>query len=117
LTESRPIEPPVNAAVDVRRRVQSRSRMIRAPSTRARSFANARSRERYLSTPARSLIGDGERGRVVLRLRKVGRLDAPQLARANPRRKRAAQAIAIDQPVGLRVAADDRGGEHDGRAL
>ena len=34
--------------------------------------------------------------------------DAPQLARANPRGKAAGQALAIDQPLRLRIAADER---------
>ncbi len=55
---------------------------------------------------------DGHDGRVVLRLLEKFRGDAPQFAGAHARRKAARQFRAIDEPLRLRVAADDGGGEH-----
>ena len=57
------------------------------------------------------LVADREQGGVVLRLLEPGRLDAPQLARASARRNDLRQAPAVDQPVGLRVAADQCRGQ------
>ena len=52
-----------------------------------------------------------EHGRVVLRLIEPRLVDAPQLARGHARRQPPRELLAIDQPVGLWVAADDRGRE------
>ena len=53
-------------------------------------------------------VADGEQGGVVLRLLQVRVLHAPQLVQ--PRARHAFhQQRAIDQPVGLRVGADDGG--------
>ena len=57
--------------------------------------------------PGPLLVADREQRRVVLRLLQVLRVDAPQLGRAHARREPAAEALAIDQPVGLRVRADE----------
>ena len=57
------------------------------------------------------LVADREQRGVVLRLLEPGRLDAPQLARAGTWRNDLRQAPAVDQPVGLRVAADQRRGQ------
>ena len=46
--------------------------------------------------------------RVVLRLLEVLLGHAPELARAHARRQPGAEALAVDQPVGLRIAPDDR---------
>ena len=48
---------------------------------------------------------------VVLRLGEEGFGDAPQFLRAHARRVLLQQLLAIDQPFGLRVTADQRGGE------
>ncbi len=53
-------------------------------------------------------VADGEQGRVVLRLLEIGLRDAPA-ARAARARHDLAQHLAIHQPVGLRVGADDGG--------
>jgi hypothetical protein len=57
------------------------------------------------------LVADREQRGVVLRLLEPGRLDAPQLARAGTWRDDLRQAPAVDQPVGLRVAAHQRRGQ------
>ena len=57
------------------------------------------------------LVADREQCGVVLRLLEPGRLDPPQLARASTRRNDFRQEPAVDQPVGLGVAADQRGGQ------
>jgi hypothetical protein len=54
---------------------------------------------------------DGQQRRVVLRLLQVIRIDPPQLPGPYPWREPAGQPGAVDQPVRLRVAADDLGGE------
>ena len=54
------------------------------------------------------LVADRQHRGVVLRLLEPGRLDAPQFARAGARRNDLRQASAVDQPVGLRVAAHQR---------
>jgi hypothetical protein len=53
-------------------------------------------------------VGDGEPGRVVLGLLEMRIRDAPELASPHPRRQPRPQPLAIDEPVGLRVAPDDR---------
>src|SRR5262249_61214302 len=59
------------------------------------------------------LRGNREARRIVLRLGQVRLADPPELARADPRREPAGELRAVDQPVGLRVAADQgRGEEH-----
>ena len=55
------------------------------------------------------LVADGEHGGVVLRLVEEFRRDAPQFLRAHPRRKAAGELLAVDQPFGLRIGADQRG--------
>ena len=54
-------------------------------------------------------VGDRDPGRVVLGLLEELGLDPPELARPHPRRESRAEALAVDEPVRLRVAADDRG--------
>src|SRR6185503_2135982 len=54
---------------------------------------------------------DREHRGVVLRLREQRLRDPPQLLGAQPRRKALAELVAVDQPVGLRVAADQGGGK------
>ncbi len=54
-------------------------------------------------------------GRVILRLREQGLGHAPELLRAQARRKALAELVAVDQPLGLRIAADERGGKEHGR--
>ena len=49
----------------------------------------------------------GEPRRVVLRLLEERLGHAPELARPHARRQPLAEPLAVDQPVGLRVAADD----------
>jgi hypothetical protein len=57
------------------------------------------------------LCADREQRGVVLRLRKPRFRHAPQLLRAQARREALAELVAVDEPVGLRKAADERGGE------
>ena len=61
------------------------------------------------------LLGpDGQFGRVALGLLQVVRGHPPQLAGPDPGREPAAQPRPVDQPVRLRVTADQGGGEeHD----
>ena len=59
--------------------------------------------------PGALLLADGENGGVVLRLLEPFRRDAPQLLRPHARREAAGELLAVDQPVGLRVGADERG--------
>ncbi len=54
------------------------------------------------------LVADREQRGVVLRLFEPGLLDPPQLARAGAGRDDLNQPLAVDQPVGLRIAADQR---------
>ena len=55
------------------------------------------------------LVADGEQRGVVLRLVEKFRRDPPQLLGAHARRKAAGELLAVDQPVRLRVGADQRG--------
>ncbi len=50
----------------------------------------------------------GEPGRVVLCFLEVLLADPPELERAHPRRQPVAEPLAVDEPVRLRVAPDDR---------
>ena len=50
------------------------------------------------------LIADRQQRRVILRLFQEFRRDTPEIAEAHARRRDRAQALAIDQPIGLRVA-------------
>src|SRR5262249_58273200 len=54
---------------------------------------------------------EGERGRVVRRLVRVRGVAPPQLAGPDPGREPVPEAFPVDQPVGLRVTADERGGK------
>src|SRR6185503_13334366 len=60
--------------------------------------------------PGLLLCANGDDGRVVLRLLQILRRDAPQLLGTHARRKAAGELLAVDQPLRLRKAADDRGG-------
>ena len=62
--------------------------------------------------PGALLVGDRQPRRVVLRLLEVRRVDAPELMGAHPRREAVAQPLAVDQPVRLRVGADEARGDH-----
>src|SRR5581483_11667767 len=53
---------------------------------------------------------------IVLRFLEEALLDPPKLARAHPRRKAPGELLAVDQPFGLRIAADERRGEKHARA-
>jgi hypothetical protein len=53
--------------------------------------------------PGALLVGDRQPRRVVLGLLEVGRIDPPQLARADARGEPLAQPLAVDQPVWLRI--------------
>jgi hypothetical protein len=55
-------------------------------------------------------------GRVVLGLLEQLLRHPPELARAHARRQPLAETLAVDQPVGLRIAPDDAGGENHGLA-
>jgi hypothetical protein len=58
------------------------------------------------------LLGpDRGQGGVVLGLLQELRRDAPELRRPDARRELVPQPVAIDEPVGLGEAADDRGGQ------
>ena len=63
-------------------------------------------------------VPDRDTRRVVLGFLEVLLRDAPQLERAHPRRQPVAEPLAVDQPLGLRVAPDDgrdeRFGGHSG---
>ena len=61
--------------------------------------------------PGALLVADGEQRRVVLGLGEPARVDAPQLARAHARGNVRLQRLAIDEPVGLRIGADEAGGQ------
>src|SRR6266446_7070860 len=50
---------------------------------------------------------DGEERGVVLRLREIGLRNAPQLGGAHAGRDVLCQPLAVDQPVGLRVASHE----------
>src|SRR5690242_16714263 len=52
-------------------------------------------------------VGDRKPSRIVLRLFEVRLGDAPQLAGAHSGRQAVAEPLAVDQPRGLRIAADD----------
>jgi hypothetical protein len=58
--------------------------------------------------PCALLVANRDQGRVVLRLLKVRLVDPPQLPCADARRQPAAERLAVDQPVRLRIAADNR---------
>ena len=51
---------------------------------------------------------DGQQRRVLLSLPEVGRIHPPQFQRPGPRREPVGEPLAVDQPVRLRVAADER---------
>jgi len=55
------------------------------------------------------LVGDREPRRVVLGLLEVGRVDAPELERADARREPLSQPVAVEQPARLRIGADEAG--------
>ena len=55
------------------------------------------------------LVADGDEGGVVLRLLQPLGIDLPQFLHAHARRKPRGEVLAVDQPVGLRVGADERG--------
>ncbi len=59
--------------------------------------------------PGALLVGDRQPRRVVLRLLEIARIDPPQLRRPHARREAPAQLLAVDQPVRLRVGADEAG--------
>ncbi len=54
-------------------------------------------------------IADRQKRRVVLRLLEPELGHAPDLLRADARRKASAQQVAVDEPIGLRMAPDHRG--------
>src|SRR5439155_2164981 len=53
-------------------------------------------------------IADGEDRRIVLRLFEQGIGDPPDVARTDPRHAVMRERAAVDQPIGLRIAADHR---------
>src|SRR5213592_1610345 len=57
---------------------------------------------------------NGEQRGVVLRLGEIRLGNPPQLFRAYAGRKAPGELLAVDQPFGLRVAADKGGGEKHG---
>src|SRR5436190_1763357 len=61
--------------------------------------------------PGALLRADGEHRSVVLRLSEIGLRHAPELSGAHARRETPGELVAIDQPVGLRIAANERGGK------
>ena len=58
--------------------------------------------------PRALLVANRDQGRVVLRLLEMRLVDPPQLPCADARRQPAAERLAVDQPVRLRIAADNR---------
>ena len=58
------------------------------------------------------LVGDRQSRRVVLRLLEVGRIHPPQLECPHARREAITQAVAVEQPVRLRVGADQARRNH-----
>jgi len=58
--------------------------------------------------PGVLLCLDGHDRRVVLRLRQERLRDTPQFARTHPRREATGEALAVNQPLRLRIAADER---------
>src|SRR5262249_11858842 len=61
--------------------------------------------------PGALLVANGKDCRVVLRLLQIFGRDAPKLSGANARWKAAGQLGAVDQPIGLGIGADERGGK------
>ena len=59
----------------------------------------------------RFLRADREQRRIVLRFFQKIFFDTPELAGPHARRNVLGEALAVDEPVGLRVAADERGGK------
>ena len=59
--------------------------------------------------PRRLLLTDGDDGGIVPRLLEQLGIDLPQLNRARARGKAAGKLRPVDQPVGLRIRADQRG--------
>src|SRR5262249_52235253 len=57
------------------------------------------------------LVADGEQRGIILRLFEMLGRDPPQLARAYPRGHLAGESRPVDQPFGLRIRADQRGGK------
>jgi hypothetical protein len=57
------------------------------------------------------LFADRDLRGIVLRFAQPRLGDAPQFAGAHPRRKASRQLLAVDQPLGLGVTADQHGGE------
>src|SRR2546430_16982533 len=57
--------------------------------------------------PRTLLRADGEHGGVVLRLGKIRLGHAPELFRAHARRETPCQLLAVDQPVRLRITANE----------
>ena len=53
------------------------------------------------------LVANREQRGVVLRLLETFGRDAPQLAGAHARREALGELLAVDQPVGLRIGADE----------
>jgi len=62
----------------------------------------------HVAHPGEFLIANGKEGCVVLSLLQPFVVDPPKLLRPDPRREPALQALAIDQPVRLRIAPDNR---------
>ncbi len=53
-------------------------------------------------------VGDGEACRVVLGFLEEGLRYPPELPRSHARRQPLSEPLPVDQPVGLRIAPDDR---------
>jgi len=74
---------------------------------------------RILPITRRTWIGcpDRQARGVILRLGKPGFGNSPQFLRAHPGRVALGELFAVDQPVGLRIAADQGGGKKHGSPL
>jgi hypothetical protein len=62
------------------------------------------------------LVADGEEGAVVLCGIEPGLGDAPEVGAADPRRRTRRQLFAVDQPLRLRIGADERRRKERGAA-
>jgi hypothetical protein len=67
--------------------------------------------------PGPLLVAQREQGGVPLSLLQVRGADPPQFTGPDPGRQPVAEPVPVDEPVRLRVAADQRGGKEHARQL
>jgi hypothetical protein len=86
------------AEIDSAERIRELVRIARAPDLAVRDDVDA----------GALLVADGLERRLVQRLRKTLRRHAPYFTHAHTRRHHLREQRAVDKPIGLRVAPDDR---------